>query len=406
VRLRANRTHASDLRGVARMAIDATEGVAGIVERMHRTIQLRPLPLGKAKADTTRGITGFVYRRVRGGMRLVGHGIDATLAPLIALLPEGESTPARDAFLSAVNGVFGDYLARTDNPLALEMELRLAGRRIEPGDPSSAFAAGPEAAPTGRLLLLVHGLCMNDRQWTRNGHDHGAALAAELGFTPLYLRYNTGLRIAANGQALADLLETVLRNWPRPVQELAILGHSMGGLVARSACHHARAAEHAWTKHLRKLVFLGTPHHGAPLERGGHRLDFVMDLSPYSAPFTQIGRMRSAGIQDLRHGSLTTDPDDFVPLPEDVHCYAAAATLAEKRGVVAERLLGDGLVPLDSALGRHADPARTLALPKQRQWVGYGMGHLELLSRPEVYAQLSRWLRNHSQAGDALPQMG
>jgi pimeloyl-ACP methyl ester carboxylesterase len=326
-------------------------------------------------------------------MRVVGRGIDMSLAPLTVLLPEGESTPARDAFLSAVNGVYGDYLARTGNPLALGMELRLNGRRLDPQDPSSAFQSRPDRAPpTGKVLLLVHGLCLNDRQWTREGHDHGAALADEHGYTPVYLRYNTGLRIAANGRSLADLLEGTFAQWPQPVEQLAILGHSMGGLVARSACHHGQAAGHGWLKHLRRLVFVGTPHHGAPLERGGHMLDFVMDLSPYSAPFTQIGRMRSAGIQDLRHGSVTAPPTEFVPLPEGVRCYAAAATLAARRSVSAERLVGDGLVPLDSALGRHSDPARTLALPKQRQWVGYGMGHLELLSRPEAYAQLSKWL--------------
>ena len=394
-----SRTHLSDLRGITRMAIDASEGVAGIVEHMHRTIQSVPLPIGKAQADRTRGITGFVYRSVRGGMRVVGRGIDMSLAPLTALLPEGESTPARDAFLSAVNGVYGDYLARTGNPLALEMELRLNGRRLDPQDPSSAFQAKPDLAPpTGRVLLLVHGLCLNDRQWTREGHDHGAALADEHGYTPVYLRYNTGLRISANGQSLADLLERSLAQWPQPVEQLVILGHSMGGLVARSACHHGQAAGHGWLKHLRKLVFVGTPHHGAPLERGGHKLDFVMDLSPYSAPFTQIGKMRSAGIQDLRHGSVTTHPTESVPLPAGVDCYAIAATLASRRSVVTERLLGDGLVPLDSALGRHSDPARTLALPKQRQWVGYGIGHLELLSRPEVYAQLSAWLSSHAPA--------
>jgi pimeloyl-ACP methyl ester carboxylesterase len=391
------RTHLSDLRGITRMAIDASEGVAGIVEKMHRTIQSVPLPIGKVQADRTRGITGFVYRSVRGGMRVVGRGIDMSLAPLTALLPEGESTPARDAFLSAVNGVYGDYLARTGNPLALEMELRLNGRRLDPQDPSSAFQARPDLAPpTGNVLLLVHGLCLNDRQWTREGHDHGAALADEHGYTPVYLRYNTGLRIAANGRSLADLLEQALEQWPQPVEQLVILGHSMGGLVARSACHQGQAAGHGWLKHLRKLVFVGTPHHGAPLERGGHKLDFVMDLSPYSAPFTQIGKMRSAGIQDLRHGSVTAHPTESVPLPEGVQCYAAAATLAARRSVLAERLVGDGLVPLDSALGRHSDPARTLALPRGRQWVGYGMGHLELLNRPEVYAQLSKWLTSHA----------
>jgi pimeloyl-ACP methyl ester carboxylesterase len=234
---------------------------------------------------------------------------------------------------------------------------------------------------------------MNDRQWTRNGHDHGAALANEFGYTPLYLRYNSGLHVAANGRTLADMLESLLRNWPLPVEELAVLGHSMGGLVARSAIHYARGSKHAWPRRLRKLVFLGTPHHGAPLERGGHRLDFVMSLSPYSAPFTQIGRQRSAGIMDLRRGIITSGSRGHVPLPAGVECYAAAAILGTRRDSLSEALIGDGLVPLASALGRHSDPARRLRIPQSRHWVGYGMGHLELLCRPEVYARLREWLR-------------
>ena len=111
---------------------------------------------------------------------------------------------------------------------------------------------------------------------------------------------------------------------------------------------------------LRRLMFLGTPHHGAALERGGHRLDYVMELSPYVAPFTRLGKARSAAITDLRYGSITLAEQEFVPLPEEVECYALAATLAKRRNPVAERLIGDGLVPLDSALGRHADAARTL----------------------------------------------
>ncbi len=241
--------------------------------------------------------------------------------------------------------------------------------------------------------MLVHGLCLNDRQWTRNGHDHGAALADELGYTPLYLRYNSGLRVAENGLAFAEALETLLQHWPVPVEQLVILGHSMGGLVARSACHHARESGHAWTKHLDKLVFLGTPHHGAPLERGGHKLDFVMGLSPYSAPFTQIGKQRSAGITDLRHGSITRGVHEHVPLPAGVKCYAAAATLSARRDLLSERLIGDGLVPLDSALGRHPKPEHRLRIPQSRQWIGYQTGHLELLCRPEVYAQLREWLQ-------------
>ena len=167
----------------------------------------------------------------------------------------------------------------------------------------------------------------------------------------------------------------------------------MGGLVARSACHHAESRRHAWPKHLRKLVFLGTPHHGSPLERGGHGLDYLMSLSPYSAPLTRLGKSRSAGIRDLRHGSIARGTHGPVPLPMGVKCYAAAAMLGSHRSVVAERLVGDGLVPLDSALGRHTDRTHSLRIPKSRQWIGSQMGHLELLSRPEVYRQLESWLR-------------
>jgi pimeloyl-ACP methyl ester carboxylesterase len=386
------RTHLSDLRGAARMAFDATAGVAEIVERMHRTIQVLPLPIGRAEPGATRGITGFVYRSVQGSVRLIGRGIDLGLAPVVALLPEGESTPVRDAFVSAVNGVFGDYLVRTENPLAIEMGLRHRDRPLDPADPAGALGSAQDTAGS-RILVMVHGLCLNERHWTREGHDHGAALADELGYTPLYLRYNTGLNIGHNGREFAAMLETLVSNWPRPVDELVILGHSMGGLVARSACHYGRRAGHGWLRYLRKLVFLGTPHHGSPLERGGHRLDYVLEVSPYSAPFTRIGRMRSAGITDLRHGTITTGTHEVVPLPADVQCYAAAATLAARRGVLAERLVGDGLVPLNSALGRHAQRARSLSIPKDRQWVGHGMGHLELLSRAEVYSQLHEWLR-------------
>jgi len=387
------RTHLADLRGATRMALDAAGGITDIVERMHRTIQVLPLPLGRGPVDTTRGITGFVYRSVRGSMRLLSLGIDASLAPAMALLPDGESTPTRDAFLAAVNGVSGDYLERTGNPLAIEMSLRRHGRLVDPADPSAGFDADGDAGLTGKLLVLVHGLCLNDQQWTREGHDHGAALADEFGYTPLYLRYNTGRHIATNGEAFAELLETLVRHWPKPVTELVIIGHSMGGLVARSACHYGRLARHEWPKHLQKLIFIGTPHHGAPLERGGHWLDFVMELSPYSAPFTRIGKVRSAGITDLRHGTITKGGHEHVALPAGVKCYALAATLGARRSLRNERLIGDGLVPLDSALGRHGKAPHTLHFQKDRQWIGYGMGHLELLNRPEVYSQLHAWMQ-------------
>ena len=374
------------------MAIDATGAIAEVVEKMHRTIQLRPGPLGVSATDRPSGITGLVYRGVRGSIRLVGRAVDASLAGVTALLPEGESSPARDAYRSAANGVYGDYLLRTGNPLAIDMSLRYQGQRIDLHNPMRVFERRSDVTPVNKLLVLVHGLCMNDRQWSRDGHDHGAALADELGYLPLYLRYNSGLHIASNGRALAEMLETLIGNLAAPVDELVIMGHSMGGLVARSACHHGCQAGHAWPEYLRKLVFLGTPHHGAPLERGGHGLEFMMDLSPYSMPFTRLSRARSAGITDLRDGAISPG-EDTVPLPSGVKCYAAAAVRAAKRSLLSERLIGDGLVTPDSALGRHRDSTRTLAIPRNRQWVGYGMGHRELLNSPVVYSQISTWLQ-------------
>jgi pimeloyl-ACP methyl ester carboxylesterase len=372
---RVTRTHVADARGVGRLLVDASSGIVDVVERMHRTIERRPGPIGRPVLESTRGITGFVYRSVRGSMRLVGSGIDATLAPIEKLLPEGATTPGRDVFVSIVNGVYGDHLAQSGNPLAIEMQVIHDGK-----------------APTDKLLLLAHGLCMSNQQWTRDGYGHGAALADALGLTPLYLRYNSGLPIAENGRLLAERLEALVRDWPRPVREITILGHSMGGLVARSACQAGAEREHRWPRFLRRLVFLGTPHHGAPLERGGHGLDYLLDLSPYSAPFTRLGRARSAGIQDLRHGTITAGGHRPVPLPANVCCYAIAASRGEHRSRLADCVVGDGLVPIDSALGRHPDPARRLRIPKAHRWVGFRMGHLELLHRPEVYAQLHEWL--------------
>ena len=394
------RRQVSDIQGAARLAFDATLGITDLVERMHRTIQLAPGPLGTTRADSTRGITGFVYRCVRGATRLIGRGVDAGLSPLTVMLPDGESSEARDALVSIVNGVYGDHLERTANPIAIDMQFRRAGARLDAAAPARALGAA-----TDRVMLVVHGLCLNESRWMRDGGCPIEDLAASLGCTAVYLRYNTGRAIADNGEDLAALLEVLLAKWPRPVADLAIVGHSMGGLVARSAAHHGRLAGHDWPARLRSLVFLGTPLHGTPLERGGHRLDYVMELSPYVAPFTRIGKARSSGIKDLRHGSVTRNEQEFVPLPEGVACYAMAATIGAKRGLVSERLLGDGLVPLDSALGRHVDHERSFPIPAEHQWVGREMGHLELLYRPEVYAQLGKWLRRGgSREGATLPR--
>jgi hypothetical protein len=392
----------SHLRGAARLATDATAGLTDLVEALHERVArvpgLDPRPLD----GRTGGVSGLVYKSIRGVTRLAGGSLDALLGLLASKLGPVNPGPEREAIVAALNGVLGDYLAASGNPLATAMALRCDGRSL-PLQPAELAAGMPAAS--GRLLVLVHGLCMNELQWRRAGHDHGAALARDHGYSPVYLRYNSGLHVSIDGRALAGQLERLLAAWPQPIDRLVLLGHSMGGLVLRSALHCGALAGHAWPARVDDLVCLGTPHHGAPLERAGHWVDLVLGATPYAAPFARLGKVRSAGITDLRHGLLLDedwvgrdrfarggDRRQVVPLPTHVRCFAAAASIGARGGDLKDRLLGDGLVPLDSALGRHPDPQRTLAFDADRQWVGHGMNHLDLLSRTEVYEQLRRWL--------------
>lgn len=394
------RNRVNDLRGASRMAVDATVAVADLVEALHQHIARNPSRFGgPAVAGAVGGVTGLVYESIRGVARVVGVGIDRALAELAPLVREVEPTPQGEAVLAALNGVLGDYLAETGNPLGVAMELRRDGAPLELTHAGLAPLGSPQ-----RLLVLVHGLCMNDRQWLVDGHDHGAALERDLGCLRVYLRYNTGLHISTTGRAFAALLEELTTHCP--VEELLIVGHSMGGLVARSAFQFGSLARHGWTRRLRKLVFLATPHHGTPYERGGNWLQWVLGASGYTEPFARASRLRSAGITDLRHGNLLDedwqgrgrfahgkDTRAALPLPAGVECYAVAATMGATAGVVAEHLLADGLVPLASALGRHRDPARVLAFPEANTFVATDTGHLEILGRPEVYERLREWLR-------------
>jgi pimeloyl-ACP methyl ester carboxylesterase len=252
---------------------------------------------------------------------------------------------------------------------------------------------------------MVHGLCMSEASWTRQGHDHGRSLARDLAADVVYLRYNTGRHISTNGAELAALLDALAEAWPVPLRELVIVGHSMGGLVARSACLAAERQGLAWRDRLTRLVCLGTPHHGAALERGGHVVDMVLGLSPYMAPFARLGQARSAGITDLRFGNLQAadwqgrDPreqrrDDRVPtpLPHGVGVYLLAATTAEQPRGLRHSLIGDGLVSLASAWGEHRDPERALAVPASHRRLITRSNHWDLLSRPEEADALRHWL--------------
>ncbi len=392
----------ADLRGLHRLAVDGTLGLTDLVEAMHHTIASRTGFTSPPPRGGTGGITGLVYGAVRGSARLWGRTVDTALRLLDETPGSATASPERDAWVAALNGLWGDHLADSGNPLAIRMALRRDGVALNLDDGASAARL---PAATGRILVLVHGLCMSDQQWLRDGHDHGQALAQTLGLTPLYLHYNSGRHVSQNGRDFAALLQQLLTHWPVEVEELVIIGHSMGGLVARSACHHAHVEGQPWLQSLGKLVCLGTPHHGAPLERGGRRVDQLLGLSPYVAPFARLGKARSAGITDLRFGNLQDadwsgrdrhaqhrDDRRPTPLPPGVQTYLLAASLAERPGRVHGALIGDGLVPVSSALGEHRDAALALRVPASRRHVVDGCGHLDLLCHAEVARHLQRWL--------------
>lgn len=409
---------ASDVRGIAQLATQATLGVARIVEGVHQSVWSGMGFPGGKEPGKTRGITGLVYRSVGSVTQLLGASANAALGRLEPLLGMAEGaapeTPPREAVLAALNGVLGDRLAASGSPFATRMTLRYQGQLLDWQD------MPPMPQATGKLLLLIHGLCMNDLQWqtaprllpggTKDANgprvfDHGGELASELGYTPIYLRYNTGLHVSQNGLELAAELEQLLAKWPTPIDELAVLAHSMGGLVIRSAVQCAREQSLHWPGHLKQLVFLGTPHHGAPLERAGNWVDVLLGSTPWSRPFARLAQLRSAGITDLRYGHMLDGDwqgrDRFrrrpdirrpFPLPQGIACYAVAATLAAKRGLLADRLIGDGLVPLQSALGRHEDPQRSLGFGKNSQHIAYRTNHMQLLNSPDVNRQIRQWL--------------
>ncbi|MDO9360653.1 MAG: alpha/beta hydrolase [Polaromonas sp.] len=418
--------HLSDIQGLAQLATRGTLGVAALAEKVQGNVyKAVAAPFGEAgrrfvdrEAGSSGvrkiGITGLVYAGVRGVTRLAGGAVDAVLSRAAPRVATQGSSPRRETMLSVLNGVLGDQLLETANPLTITMSLREGGVSL-PMNKAALAQRLPQA--TGKILLLAHGLCMNDLQWRAQGDasppDFGRQLA-ELGYTPVYLHYNTGLHTSVNGGQLATLLEQLRHAWPQEVTEISVLAHSMGGLVARAACHSASSTGLGWPAKLKKIVFLGTPHHGAPLEQLGSWVDTALGSNVVTRPFAAVGQVRSAGITDLRYGHVLPadwqDADRFaagpdlrqpLPLPAGVSCFAVAATLgavpAESRGAkpvgaVLDTLRGDGLVPVASALGQHADPALSLAFPTARQWIAVDTGHIALMHSPAVLAQLKAWL--------------
>ena len=371
------------VRGSARLAVDAVDGVTGIVEGMYRNIAALSPPLGAEPSGPARGIAGLVHAAIRSGTRETGRALDALLAslerPLDELAPPG---PAREAAVSAINGVLGDHLEASGNPLAIEMAFRREGIELR----SDASELAETLACAGPVLLItLHGLCMSDRQWRHRGHDHAEQLATTQRMSRIDLRYNSGRHVSDNGSDFAHRLQALVEAWPVPPRSITLLCHSMGGLVARSAIAMAEAEGLAWRRSLRAVAFLGTPHRGAPLERGGDALNRLALHSPYTAPLARLGWIRSAGITDLRHGSISRDDwngrDRFreplcarrLPPPAGVRCLCVAASLGP---VTAAAPRSDGLVPVASALG--------LPVADDQQLLRHRRNHWQLLSDPVV----------------------
>lgn len=402
--------HPSDLHGLSRLGIDGVRGVTDLVEDLHHAILRVPGIRAVSPQARTGGIPGVVYRSIHGVTWLVGGGLDLAFSRIVPRFDPARPSPRRDHLLAVINGVLGDHLAATDNPLAIRSAFRRAGRPIAI-DAEGLDRAFPAAQ--SRLLVTVHGLCMHDGHWyAEDGNGQAERrtalperLAAAGSCSTIDYSYNTGRHIADSGREFAEMLNALVTNWPVEIDELVILGHSMGGLLARSAIHYGLEAGHGWPQRVGKLVFLGTPHHGSPVERAGHGIDRVLGITRYSAPFTRLGKIRSAGITDLRHGNIVAphggNPDRFahahdtrVPtrLPEHIECFAVAATLDAEPDSVRSRRIGDGLVPVPSALGQHEDVRLHLDVKPANQYVATETGHLELLRCPQVARKVHDWL--------------
>jgi len=399
----------SDLRSIVHLATQATSKITSIVEEVHQSAWSTMGFPGGETPGKTRGITGLVYKAVRDVTQLTGQGADTMMGGLQQLFESTENdtpgSPRREAFLSVVNGVMGNRLIEDKSSFAIPMSLRYREQTLNWQSPP------PLTGALSKVLLLIHGLCMDDLQQhgrrSNNAIEYGEALASALDYSPVYLRYNSGLHISQNGRELSDQLEQLVTCWPSAIEDLSVIAHSMGGLLIRSALYYAKQAGLHWPDKIGNIVFLGTPHHGAPLERAGNWLDEILGSTPYTKPFVALSQLRSAGITDLRYGNvlhedwhghnrfhLKPDTRQLTPLPEAVGCHTVAATLAEKRGVLADHLVGDGVVPLLSALGQHKEVKRSLFFSKSSQMITYQTNHMDILNSPEVLDQITLWLKN------------
>jgi pimeloyl-ACP methyl ester carboxylesterase len=405
-------------RALSRLAFDELRRAVGGVQDVHQAIAKRAFGAAGPGALPARAVhdvvANGVYTAVRGVTGLLGHAADAGLRHRPPADGRWLSSSAPGAVaLGALGGLIGDELERRNSDLQEPMAVRVGGRVVA-SEPTALRRAFPQATP--HLVVFVHGLMETELAWRMGagpkGETYGSRLSRELDCTPLYARYNSGRHVSENGRSLADLLEGLVAKWPTDVEQIALVGHSVGGLVARSACHFASERGDRWVRRVRHVVSLGSPHMGAPMAQAVHWASAGLDLVPETRPFSAFLRRRSAGIRDLRQGSLVDEdwcdchPDALrvaacreIPLLEGAtHCFVAA-TVTRRAAHPLGRLLGDCLVLHPSASGR----SRTRRIPFRSEHGMHlgGAHHLGLLNHPLVYERLREWL-----AAPARPACG
>ncbi len=365
---------------VVRTARDTHLAVA---DRVDRVLARALGPSAATPALLHRGIAGAVYGGLGLGLRAAARGLAA--AGSAGLGPRLEAGGAGRSVNAVVNGLIGDRLVRDRPRLAIPLAVRVDGQDV-PLDAAGLAAAFPAAS--GRLVVLLHGLCESDEAWDqgreRTGTTYAEALAAD-GWTPVVLRANTGLSLRENGVALSALLQRVVEDWPTDVTRIALVGHSMGGLVFRAAGAVSTDADLPWTTKVSDVVTLGTPHLGAPLAQGVGHGSRGMARFPETSAFGRILDWRSVGVHDLVAG-LTED----VPALPHARYRLVAATLSASARHPVGHLLGDWMVRVPSAYGRDRYGAE-LFPGADVLHVG-STGHLRLLNHPEVLRALREWL--------------
>ena len=381
------REHVADWRGVGYLVDVTTEHLTSPIEGMHRAIVDRWFGLGGPRLKPARQVAdrliASTYKTIRLGGTAVGMAI-STGAALTSrhwsLRPVWETRSGRYV-QSISNGLWGDRFDEDSSPLRIDLGVRDLNGRTVPTTTAALRSVFPN--PQGRLVVMAHGFAETERGWRS---DDNATLAQGLeadGFSVLQIRYNTGRAIAANGLDLAELLEGVRLAWPVPVSDIALIGHSMGGLVARSAVVTARASGHGWVDLARDLVAIGTPHFGSPIEKGVELISKGLSLFKESQPLSAFVDQRSAGIKNLRQGIKGVE-DSTGAL--QYHVVAGAIT-AQPANLVG-KVVGDLVVTVGSATGK----SRRINVESSNALVVGGRSHADLAHDPEVIAEIRTWL--------------